>query len=225
MLDATGKAMTSERKPVAFGDLRGWIGALEAAGELQRINAEVDWNIELGMIARLAQGAGTGPALLFGNIRDYGANARCRQVFTRGLFSARRVAMMFGLPPETHPRELVRLGRTVLSQSLPPNVVKTGPVKENIVKGADIDLYEFPVPQWNRADGGRYILTYGGVVTKDPNSGVMNGGIYRGMIGAKDRIPILKWREQHIGHPRTASQQGPPNEKSLSSASAVVRPP
>ena len=106
--------MTSERKPVMFGDLRGWIGALEAAGELQRINAEVDWNIELGTIARLAQGAGTGPALLFGNIRDYGANARCRQVFTGGLSSARRVAMMFGLPPETHPRELVRLGRTVL---------------------------------------------------------------------------------------------------------------
>src|SRR6516165_4366291 len=180
----TGKAMTNERKPVAFGDLRGWIGALDEAGELQRIDAEVDWNIELGTIARLVQGAGTGPALLFGNIRDYGANARCRQVFTGGLSSARRVAMMLGSSPDTHPRELVKIGRTVLLQSLPPKVVKTGPVKENIVKGDDIDLYEFPVPQWNRADGGRYIMTYGGVVTKDPNSGVMNVGIYRGMIGA-----------------------------------------
>jgi len=46
--------MTSERKPVAFGDLRGWIGALDRAGELARINAEVDWHIELGTIARLA---------------------------------------------------------------------------------------------------------------------------------------------------------------------------
>src|SRR5262245_15835057 len=141
MLDATGKAMISERKPVAFGDLRGWIGALDSAGELQRINAEVDWNIELGTIARLAQGAGTGPALLFGNIRDYGANARCRQVFTGGLSSARRVAMMFGLPPDTHPRELVRLGRTVLTQSLTPNVGKTGPVTANVGKVGDIDLY------------------------------------------------------------------------------------
>src|ERR1700756_2929082 len=200
--------MMSERKPVVFGDLRGWIGALDSAGELARIGAEVDWNIELGTIARLAQGAGTGPALLFGNIRDYGANARCRQVFTGGVSSARRVAMMFGLAPDTHPRELVRLGRTVLSQSLPPNVVKTGPVKENVVKGADIDLYEFPVPQWNRADGGRYILTYGGVVTKDPETGVMNVGVYRGMIGGRDRIPILMWRAQHIGHHVTAWQQG-----------------
>jgi 4-hydroxy-3-polyprenylbenzoate decarboxylase len=196
---SAGRSMVGERKPVAFGDLRGWITALDGAGELQRINAEVDWNVELGTIARLAQGAGTGPALLFGNIRDYGANARCRQVFTGGLSSARRVAMMFGLPPDTHPRELVRLGRTVLSQSVPPNVVKTGPVKENIVKGG-------------------YIMTYGGVVTKDPNSGVMNVGIYRGMIGGKDKIPILMWRAQHIGHHVTAWQQAGHNEMPIAVA-------
>src|SRR3974390_1739355 len=124
MPDATGKAMTNERKPVAFGDLRSWIGALDSAGELRRIDAEVDWNIELGTIARLAQGAGTGPALLFGNIRDYGANARCRQVFTGGLSSARRVAMMFGLSPETHPRERVRLRRPRPSPRNPPQVGK-----------------------------------------------------------------------------------------------------
>ena len=40
--------MTTERKPVAYGDMRGWIKALDAAGELARIDAEVDWNIELG---------------------------------------------------------------------------------------------------------------------------------------------------------------------------------
>ena len=49
--------MTIERKPVAFGDFRGWLAALKAADELREIEAEVDWNIELGTIARLAQGA------------------------------------------------------------------------------------------------------------------------------------------------------------------------
>jgi UbiD family decarboxylase len=42
--------MTMERKPVAYGDLRGWISALKAHGELQEIDAEVDPNIELGTI-------------------------------------------------------------------------------------------------------------------------------------------------------------------------------
>src|SRR5580700_12059167 len=168
---APGSSMTVERKPVAFGDLRGWMQALDGASELHAIDAEVDWNIELGTVARMAQGPGTGPALLFNKIRDYGENARCRAVFAGALSSYRRVAMMMGMSPDTHPRELVKLGRTILTGTIPPKIVATGPVKENIIKGDDIDLNDFPTPQWNRADGGRYILTYGGVVTKDHDTG------------------------------------------------------
>jgi 3-polyprenyl-4-hydroxybenzoate decarboxylase len=112
--------MSMDRKAAAFGDLRGWIKALEAAGELHDIGAEVDWNIELGTIMRLAQGAGTGPALLFHNIKDYNhPESRCRRVFGCGLSSYRRVAMMLGLPPDTHPRELVKMGRSLLNGSIP----------------------------------------------------------------------------------------------------------
>ncbi len=199
--------MSVERKPVAFGDLRSWIAALKAQGELVEIGAEVDWNIELGTIMRLAQGPGTGKALLFNNIKDYNQPAsRCRRIFGSALNSYRRIAMMLGLPPETHPRELVKLGRTVLTGSIPPRIVASGPVKENILKGPDVDLYEFPAPHWNRLDGGRYLLTYGGCVTKDPDSGIMNVGIYRGMVARHDQIPILMWRAQHIGHHVTAWQ-------------------
>src|SRR4029077_20115552 len=119
--------MTVERKPVAFGDLRAWLRALDSAGELHKIDAEVDWNIELGTIARLAQGPGTGPALLFNKIRDYGEHARCRAVFARALSTHPRIAMMLGFPPDTHPRELVKLGRTILTGAIPPKIVKTGP--------------------------------------------------------------------------------------------------
>ena len=55
--------MSIERKPTVFGDLRGWIAALHDVGEINEIDAEVDWNIELGTIMRLAQGAGDGPLL------------------------------------------------------------------------------------------------------------------------------------------------------------------
>src|SRR5262249_21307488 len=123
-----------------------------------------------------------------------------------------------GLPPETHPLELVRLGRNVLSQSLPPNVVKTGPVKENIIKGADVDLYEFPVPQWNRADGGRYIITYAGVVTKDPGTGVMNVGVYRAMVAGNDKIPILIGRAQHIATHATGGKEAGKNKMRIAVA-------
>jgi 4-hydroxy-3-polyprenylbenzoate decarboxylase len=194
-----------KRKPVAFGDLRGWIAALKAHDELAEINAEVDWNIELGTIMRLAQGPGTGRAMLFNNIKDYNKpNSRCRRVFGSALNNYRRIAIMLGLPPDTHPRELVKIGRNVLEGTIPPRIVTSGPVKENIVTGQDIDLTELPVPYWNRMDGGRYLVTYAGVVSKDPTTGVMNVGVYRGMLAGRDRIPILMWRAQHIGHHVTA---------------------
>ena len=70
--------MTVQRKPVAFGDMRNWMKALKSAGELREIDAEVDWNVELGTVTRVAQGPGTGPALLFKNIKDYNKNTtRC----------------------------------------------------------------------------------------------------------------------------------------------------
>src|ERR671926_248282 len=137
--------MTMRRKPVAFGDLRGWIAALKTGGELHEIDAEVDWNIELGTIMRLAQGPGTGKALLFNNIKDYNKpTSRCRRIFGSALNNNRRIAMMLGLPADTHARELVRIGRTILQESLPPRIVKTGACKENVIRDKDVDLGEFP---------------------------------------------------------------------------------
>ena len=112
MFQARKEHMSVQHNPTAFGDLRGWIEALAAHGELQEIDAEVDWNIELGTIMRLAQGPGTGKALLFNNIKDYNTPAsRCRRIFGSALNNYRRIAMMLGLPPDTHPRELVKIGR------------------------------------------------------------------------------------------------------------------
>ena len=122
--------MTLTRKPVAFGDLRGWIDALRKGGELHEVNAEVDIDFEIGTIMRLAQGPGTGPAMLFNNLKGYNKpDSRCRRIFGSSLNNNRRIAMMLGLPPETHPRELVKLGRTILQDAIAPRIVKDGAVQ------------------------------------------------------------------------------------------------
>jgi UbiD family decarboxylase len=202
-----GTANIAGRKTAAFGDLRNWIDALRREGELKEIDAAVDWDVELGTIVRLMQGTGAGPAMLFNNIKDYGKGAPSRRVFTGGNGSYSRLAMMFGLPRDTPVKELVKICRTIFTQRVPPRIVSTGPVKENIVTGADIDLLKFPVPKWNRKDGGRYILTYAGCVTKDPDTDVMNVGIYRGMVVEKNKIPVLLWRAQHWGGHLTKYEQ------------------
>ena len=188
------------RGPAVFGDLRGWIDALREAGELEEVTGEVDWDVEIGNLVRMIQGSGDGPALLFSNIRDYNTpDALCSRIFTGGQASYSRIAMMFGLPQDTPVRELVRICRTIFQDRVAPRVVKDGPVKQNVIAGDDIDLLRFPVPKWNRLDGGRYVLTYAGCVTKDPETDIHNVGIYRGMVSGPAEIPVLMWRAQHWG--------------------------
>ncbi|CAN0587314.1 unnamed protein product, partial [Laminaria digitata] len=197
-----------KRGPAVFGDLRGWIDALRDGNELEEITGEVDWDVELGNIIRMMQGSGDGPAFLFNNIKDYnGPDALCSRMFTGGHASYSRIAMMFGLAPDTPARELVRICRTIFQERIEPRNVNDGPVKENIIMGDDIDLLKFPIPKWNKLDGGRYALTYAGCVTRDPDSGIHNVGIYRGMVGGPAEIPVLLGRAQHWGGHFSKHQQ------------------
>jgi 4-hydroxy-3-polyprenylbenzoate decarboxylase len=192
------RCQKNEETHMQFGDLRGWIAHLEKEGELHQIDTEVDWDCELGTVTRRAFGNGDWPALLFNRIKDY-TGGRCTRLFTGGLSNYSRVALMFGLPKKAPITELVKAARKAFAGRLPSVTVATGPVKQNILTGDDINLFDFPVPRWHRRDGGRYINTMQGTVTRDPSSGRVNVGVYRGMIGTKDTIPVLLWRPQNWG--------------------------
>lgn len=173
---------------MGYRNLREWIGRLEAEGELRRVRAEVDWRSEVGAITRKVFSK-RGPALLFENIKDY-QDGPCTSLFTGGLATKSRIAMMLGLPKDTRMKDIVEVTRKAFKNPIEPIIVGSGPVKENIVK-AGIDLNKFPVPVWHYLDGGRYINTFCGIVTSDPDTGITNVGLYRGMIVDKDEIGVL----------------------------------
>lgn len=170
-------------------DLREWLDKLEAEGELKRIKARVDWDGEIAEIQRKALEE-RGPSLLFENVNGY-ENTWCRKLFMGGLIKSSYVALMLGLAKETPRREVLSILRKRLTQPLAPQQVKTGPVKENVLTGKDIDLFQIPVPKWHPLDGGRYINSWLGVVTRDPDDGTYNVGQYRGMIVARDKISVF----------------------------------
>ena len=172
-----------------FMDLRAWIALLEKENELRRVRAEVDWDREIGAVSRRALEK-KGPALLFENIKGY-RDGRCRQVLTNALGDRRRLALALGFPKDVGNAELVQYVMKKNRETIPPRVVTTGPVKEVVVRGDAVDQTEFPVPKWNFREGGRYIHTFSSIVTRDPETRVMNVGIYRGMIGRKDTCPML----------------------------------
>lgn len=170
-------------------DLRQWIAQLEAEGELKRVTARVDWDDEISEIIRKIY-LQRGPALLFENIKDH-ENTRGRKLFTNALSTQSKVNMMLNLPKDTPPFDTVKTIKERMKNPLKPKRVATGPVKENIVTGDDIDLFQFPVPKWHPLDNGRYINTFNATVTRDPDTRENNAGIYRGTILSKNKIGVL----------------------------------
>src|SRR5262245_65424219 len=90
---------------MSFVDMREWIARLDKEGELRRITAEVDWDRELGAIARRVLEK-KGPALLFERIKGY-ENGRCTKVFVSGLGSVGRLALALGFAKDVSKRDLV----------------------------------------------------------------------------------------------------------------------
>lgn len=180
---------------MAFNDLREWIARLENEDDLARIKAKVDWNLELGAITQEVFDR-EGPALLFENIKDHEKTIG-RKLFTGSLATYPRIALMMGLPKNTPPKELVKTYMERIKKPVKPKLVKTGPVKQNIVSGDNVDLFQFPAPKWRDRDGGRFIGTCDGVVTKDPETGWTNIGLYRRQILNKNQTGITMIPGQH----------------------------
>lgn len=157
----------------ALGDLREFIRQARAADELHVVNG-ADQHLEIGAIYELSQEQTFPPAILFENI------VGCDPQF-RILCNVRTPHFIVGdLSLETL-REYRRRPR-VERAPVPPRLVETGPVFENIIRGDQIDAFRFPAPQWHEGDGGRYVGTECVVICKDPDSDWVNLGTYRVML-------------------------------------------
>jgi 4-hydroxy-3-polyprenylbenzoate decarboxylase len=182
---------------VAYNDIREWIAALDRAGELKRIKAEVDPKFEMCEItdrvskwlARNGKGAG-GPALLFENVKGY----RGAKVLMNQFGSERRMKLALEVNSLDEISGRIREFMDVKSpqglldkiKMLPmladlgkffPKTVSTGPCKE-VIKRGDFSLLDFPILTTWPQDGGPFI-TLPCVITRDPRTGKRNMGAYR----------------------------------------------
>ncbi|MDP2646261.1 MAG: UbiD family decarboxylase [Desulfobacterales bacterium] len=177
-----------------FDDLRAYLKKLDETGDLVHVAQEVDWNEEMGAIGRRINEQGF-PAVLFNNVKDY-PNWRV----AGGLMSAiRRVAVGMDLPSDASLQTLKAEFLKRAQNPIKPIIVKSGPCKENIILGDQVDLFSLPAPFIHAGDGGRYLCTWHINVTKDPDSDWVNWGMYRGMIQDRNKIGILINLNQHIG--------------------------
>ena len=171
-----------------YKDLREWLKEVEAIGELKKIGAEVDWNEEMGAITYIVGSKMGSPALLFENVKGYGPGKKV--LFNMMGSSENRIALAMGLKPGLSTTELILQTRDKIKRRIPPKVIDSNkaPVKENYITGDAINLFDLPAPKMWPLDGGRYLGTGDVIITKDPDTGVVNLGTYRQMIQDKDKV-------------------------------------
>jgi len=179
---------------VGHTDLRIIINQLSELGELEQIEG-ADWNLEIGAITEL-KGEQDGPALLFDKIKGYPPGFR---ILSNLFCSHKRSALALGLPLELHGVDLLNAWRKRLQgmSPLPVEAAEGGPLFENTMAGDQVDLTVFPAPIWHELDGGRYLGTGCGVITRDPESGHVNIGTYRCMIQGKNTISVKMNKGKH----------------------------
>ncbi len=169
--------MNAPAKVTLIDDLRSYIAALEANGELQRVKAEVDWKFELCHISKVNEEQ-KGPALLYENV-----NGNSVPVFTSAFSTARRLAICLEQDPSLSMCQLSKKWMELTTKGLvKPVFVNKPPVMENITEGDAVDIEKFPVPWFYPDDGGRFFVTSGFLVTQDPDTGWTNLGTYRSQV-------------------------------------------
>ncbi len=205
---------------MAYDGMSAFVRALDARGHLVRVAREVDPHLEIAAVADRAMKAG-GPALLFE--RPRGARF---PLLVNAFGSRERMALALGgRDLEDHARAIESLVKTrapssarelaALASKLPdlahvPPRRASGdaPCQEVVQLGADVDLDALPILTCWPKDGGPFV-TLPNVITRDPDSGARNVGMYR-MQKIDRRTTAMHWQIHKTGarHFRRAKELG-----------------
>ena len=201
------QASRPKKRPY-FRDLRELISLLDQTGNLHRIAARIEKNSQLMPLVRWQyQGLPDSQrkAFLFENVTDPRGKSYDCQVVVGALGASRAIyKMALGVEERDGSGGVAERWSYALSHPIPPKLVKSGPVKEVILKGKEISrpdggLFRFPVPISNPGFDGGPFLTAPYVVTKDPETSIPNLGTYRCMIKGPNKTGISVSPAQHIG--------------------------
>jgi len=194
-----------------LNDLRDFIKHLEKIGELKRITAEVDPNLEMTEICDRTLRA-EGPALLFENPKGFDI-----PVLANLFGTPRRVALGMGQDDPSKLREVGELlaflkhpeppqGLKDAWQKLPvlkqvlnmgPKVVKKAPCQQIVIEGDDVDLSKLPIQTCWPGDAAP-LITWPLVITRGPHKERQNLGIYRQQLIGRNKL-IMRWLSHRGG--------------------------
>jgi len=196
---------------IKHSDLREFIDFLEKRGELKRITAEVDPNLEMTEICDRTLRAG-GPALLFENPKGFdipvlgnlfGTPERVAMGMGKESLSAmREVGELLAFLKEPEPPKGMKdlwdkrhQFKPILN--MPAKMVKKAPCQAIVIEGDDVDLGKLPIQTCWPGDVGP-LITWPLVITRGPEKERQNLGIYRQQVIGKNKL-IMRWLSHRGG--------------------------
>jgi 4-hydroxy-3-polyprenylbenzoate decarboxylase len=189
-------------------DLREWIALLEREGELVRVDAEVDPDLEITEIVDRTVKDG-GPALLFEHpkgsklpllINQFGTERRMCLAFdapTLDDVAARLESVIEMQPPQGLVEKVKGLAKLKSIADSMPKSVRSGPCQDVVLEGDDVDLDLLPIQRCWPGDPAPFI-TLPAVITRDPKTGTRNVGMYR-MQKIDRRSTFMHWQTHKDG--------------------------
>jgi 4-hydroxy-3-polyprenylbenzoate decarboxylase len=206
---------------MAYDGLAEFVRALEREGELVRVRRPIDPSLEIAEIAdRVMKSEGGGRALLFENVEGsrfpllvnaFGSRRRMSMALgARDLEDhARAIEELVKARAPKNARELAAMaGRLPALAHAVPRATTKAPCQEIDIRGENVDLDALPImTTWPR-DGGPFI-TLPNVITKDPDTGARNVGMYR-MQRIDRNTTAMHWQIHKTGarHFRRAKELG-----------------
>jgi 4-hydroxy-3-polyprenylbenzoate decarboxylase len=169
-------------KNEAMADLREFLRQAEVADELEHVSG-ASTDREMGALFEMSNEHLYPPVLLFDKIPGFDPKFRVLSNVRTAKFIVGDLTLDAVKAYRATPKEK--------SSPIPPEMVKTGPLFENVVTEKDVDVLKFPAPRWHGEDGGDYIGTECMVIVKDPDSDWVNLGTYRTSVADKTTLSIF----------------------------------
>ncbi len=170
-------------------DLRSFLKLIENNGELVRIHREVDPQGNLGGLAWQGENK-LGKATFFENLKGYPG----WRAVSYAEASRRRMALGLGCTP----REFIPKLRGLLEKGPTPKVaIPTGPVKEVVQVGDEVDLYKLPIHTMAVLDAGPYMGGHMAII-KDPETGIQNVSLHRHQLKGKNKLGVMMHPGRHM---------------------------
>jgi UbiD family decarboxylase len=227
---AKGKPRIGTAPKRRYPDLHDHLKTLEKEGLLVTVDRVIDKDTEMHPLVRWQFRGGIAEkdrkAFLFNNVSD-AKGKRFSIPVAVGVLASNREIYSIGMACDLD--KIDETWNRAVAHPIPPRVVETAPCQEIVITGKALDkpgqgLDGLPIPISTPGWDVSPYTTLSQYITKDPETGIQNMGIYRGQVKAPRRLgmnPSLELRPGIYAHWEKAKAMG----KKLPAAVILGCPP